>query len=49
MPRDAARNLTQGAYESLRADLLACRITPGSKLKIQDLCERFSVSLGAIR
>jgi DNA-binding GntR family transcriptional regulator len=49
MPRDAAHNLTQGAYEGLRADLLACRIAPGSKLKIQDLCTRFAVSLGAVR
>jgi len=49
MSRDAAQNLTQGAYEGLRADLLACRITPGSRLKIQDLCTRFSVSLGAVR
>ncbi len=49
MSRDAAHNLTQGAYEGLRADLLACRITPGSRLKIQDLCQRFSVSLGAVR
>jgi len=49
MARDAAQNLTQGAYEGLRADLLACRIAPGSKLKIQDLCARFSVSLGAVR
>jgi DNA-binding GntR family transcriptional regulator len=49
MLRDGAHNLTQGAYEGLRADLLACRITPGSRLKIQDLCQRFSVSLGAVR
>jgi DNA-binding GntR family transcriptional regulator len=49
MSRDAAQNLTQGAYEAVRADLLACRIPPGSRLKIQDLCDRFSVSLGAIR
>jgi DNA-binding GntR family transcriptional regulator len=49
MVRDAAQNLTQGAYEGLRADLLACRILPGSRLKIQILCDRFSVSLGAIR
>ncbi len=41
--------MTQGAYEGLRADLLACRILPGKKLKIQELCTRFSVSLGAIR
>ncbi|HWA45608.1 MAG TPA: FCD domain-containing protein [Hypericibacter adhaerens] len=49
MGRDAAPNLTQGAYEGLRADLLACRILPGSRLKIQNLCDRFSVSLGAVR
>jgi DNA-binding GntR family transcriptional regulator len=47
--RDVAYNLTQGAYEALRADVLACRIIPGSRLKIQDLCLRFSVSLGAVR
>src|SRR5215469_10320330 len=49
MVRDNTVNLTQGAYEALRADLLACRIHPGSRLKIQELCARFSVSLGAIR
>ena len=42
-------NLTQSAYEQLRADLLACRLLPGSKLKIQELCTRYEVSLGAIR
>src|SRR5580658_6316995 len=42
-------NLTQAAYEGLRADLLACRIVLGKKLKIQDLCDQFSVSLGAVR
>ena len=42
-------NLTQGAYENLRADLLSCRILPGSRLKVQELCDRLSVSLGAIR
>jgi DNA-binding GntR family transcriptional regulator len=49
MGRDPAHNLTQSAYEGLRADLLACRILPGSRLKIQELCDQFSVSLGAIR
>jgi len=49
MAREIAQNLTQGAYEGLRADLLACRIPPGSRLKIQDLCTHFAVSLGAIR
>ena len=42
-------NMTQGAYDDLRAELLTCRIMPGSRLKIHELCERFSVSLGAIR
>ncbi len=49
MTRDIAQNMTQGAYEGLRADLLACRIPPGGRLKIQELCTRFDVSLGAIR
>ena len=42
-------NLTQIAYERLRADILACRLAPGVKLKISDLCARLSVSLGAVR
>ncbi len=33
----------------MRADILSCRVAPGSKLKIQDLCTRHHVSLGAIR
>ncbi len=49
MNKESSANLTQGAYEGLRADLLACRVLPGKKLKIQELCDRFSVSLGAIR
>lgn len=49
MSKGPSANMTQGAYESLRADLLACRILPGKKLKINELCDRFSVSLGAIR
>ena len=49
MNKEPSANLTRGAYEGLRADLLACRILPGTKLKIQELCNRFSVSLGAIR
>src|SRR5215468_2491193 len=49
MVRQSSHNLTQGAYEALRADLLACRIAPGSRLKIQDLCRQHEVSLGAIR
>src|SRR5271168_276386 len=49
MNKESSPTMTHGAYEGLRADLLACRILPGKKLKIQELCTRFSVSLGAIR
>lgn len=36
-------------YDQLRADILACRIEPGSKLRINDFVDRFGVSLGAVR
>ncbi len=51
MPRTAAAgsSLTQDAYERLRADLLACRLRPGARLKINELCQALSVSLGAVR
>lgn len=42
-------SLTQEAYERLRADLLACRLKPGERLRINDLCKHLSVSLGAVR
>jgi DNA-binding GntR family transcriptional regulator len=40
---------TQSAYEALRAEVITCRLAPGSKLVIADLCQRFDVSLGAVR
>ena len=42
-------SITQDAYERLRADLLACRLQPGARLKINDLCRSLSVSLSAVR
>jgi len=45
----AGSSLTQYAYERLRADLLACRLRPGARLKINELCEAFSVNLSAVR
>ena len=44
-----ASSLTQTAYERLRADLLACRLRPGTRLKINELCHTLSVSLSAVR
>lgn len=45
----ASSSLTHDAYERLRADLLACRLQPGSRLKIGELCQSLSVSLSAVR
>jgi len=42
-------SLTQDVYERLRADLLAARLQPGTRLKINDLCAALSVSLNAVR
>ncbi len=42
-------SVTQDAYERLRADLLACRLRPGVRLKINDVCEALSVNLSAVR
>lgn len=43
------KSSTHGAYERLRADLLACRFKPGERLPINDLCQDLGVSLGAVR
>ena len=36
-------------YQSLRAEILGGGIPPGGKVRTQVLCERFGVSLGAVR
>jgi DNA-binding GntR family transcriptional regulator len=45
----ATKSLTEAAYWTLRADILACRLAPGEKIKINDICASQGVSLGAIR
>jgi len=42
-------SVTETVFETLRADILACRLLPGRKLKIGELCTRLGVSLGAVR
>jgi DNA-binding GntR family transcriptional regulator len=42
-------SLTQHAHDRLRADLLACRLKPGERLVINELCKHLKVSLGAVR
>ena len=41
--------VTQDAYLRLRADLLSCRLVPGEKLRIDDLCRRLSAGSSAVR
>lgn len=45
----ASASLTQSAYERLRLEILSCRLRPGERIKINDICAQFSVSLGAVR
>jgi DNA-binding GntR family transcriptional regulator len=47
--KQPSSSLTQDAYERLRADLLACRLQPGARLKINELCQSLSISLSAVR
>jgi DNA-binding GntR family transcriptional regulator len=42
-------SLTEFAHDRLRADVLACRLKPGERLVINQLCQQLSVSLGAVR
>lgn len=41
--------VSQDVYRRLRSDLLACRLAPGEKLKIEELCQRFSAGSSAVR
>lgn len=49
MAKPESGSLTAEAYNRLRAEILACRLPPGRKLVIADLCQEFGFSLGAIR
>lgn len=49
MARPESGSLTAEAYALIRAEILACRLTPGQKLIISDLCDAFGFSLGAVR
>ncbi len=49
MHSDPPGSLTEAVYRALRADLLACRIRPGDKLRINVLSDRHGASSGAVR
>jgi GntR family transcriptional regulator, carbon starvation induced regulator len=40
---------SEQVFGSLRADILACRLEPGAKLRINEIAEAEGVSLGAVR
>ena len=42
-------SLTQEVYNRLRADLMACRLAPGQKLKINELSARLVAGTSAVR
>ena len=44
-----APTLSEGIYQGLRGDILACRLRPGEKLQINSLAEAREVSLSAVR
>jgi DNA-binding GntR family transcriptional regulator len=49
MSKTANQTQSDRVFEALRSDILACRVEPGSKLRINDIAETSQVSLGAVR
>src|SRR5215471_6305291 len=41
--------LRDNVYESLRADILSCRLAPGDDVREQDLASRYAVSRQPVR
>jgi DNA-binding GntR family transcriptional regulator len=46
---DFSMLLRDNVYESLRADILTCRLAPGDDMREQDLAERYAVSRQPVR
>ena len=48
---DTRPGLTQAdsVYERLKADILSCRLRPGTKIRINEVARELEVSLGAVR
>ncbi len=43
------RSITQHLYQQLRAELISCKLRPGSRLRTSELSKRFGTSLSAVR
>lgn len=48
-PRPLSGSLTAEAYARIRSEILSCQLKPAQKLVIQDICDSFEFSLGAVR
>lgn len=46
---DRATTRGEAAFRSLRADILAGRLLPGSRLRFAELCSRYDASMGVLR
>jgi DNA-binding GntR family transcriptional regulator len=44
-----ASTLADDVYTATRTEILACRLEPGTRIRINNLCDRHRVSLGAVR
>ncbi len=49
MSKPESGSLTAEAFNRIRSEILACRLKPGQKLVIADLCSDLGFSLGAVR
>jgi DNA-binding GntR family transcriptional regulator len=47
--RVVGQTLSEGVYQELRTDILACKLRPGAKLQINTLAEDRTVSLSGVR
>jgi GntR family carbon starvation induced transcriptional regulator len=45
----SSKTQSDRVFDALRADILACHVEPGSKLRINEIAEAYEVSLGAVR
>jgi DNA-binding GntR family transcriptional regulator len=49
LPKPESGSLTAEAFGRIRSEILSCRLPPGQKLVIADLCQQLGFSLGAVR
>jgi GntR family carbon starvation induced transcriptional regulator len=49
VPSSAMSTMSEQVFELLREDLKANRFSPGDRLKFEDMCDKYSVSVGPLR